>query len=127
MKRAFTMLIMIAGSAACAHASTVPYPSCDLPVQHAVSGERVSTDPGANQEHLQIRADVLEGDINAARAAGGMSETHTKELVEKLRTVREESADFARQQGFVSAGERASYERQLDAIAAALCGDRLVR
>ncbi len=110
---------LITGS--CVQASDPAFPSCDIEMQRAVTGQLTSSDAGFNQEHLQIRADFLEADIETARTASILTDAEAAKALEDIRAIGKESDGFAQEQGFVSAGERASYDRQMDAIAATFC------
>lgn len=121
MKFLPALMLAVTATAACAQTPAADYPSCDLPVQRDLTGTLPATDPGANQQHLQIRANILEADIGTARKARYLSEQDAAAAFASVQTVRRDAESFAEAQGFVSAAERASYDRQLDAVATTLC------
>lgn len=73
-------------------------------------------DSRANENHLSLRANVIEAEMGNARKGGAMTPATVQANLARLARVREEAAVYQRKQGFVSAAERASYDRELDAI-----------
>ncbi|WP_293977617.1 hypothetical protein [Sphingomonas sp.] len=79
------------------------------------------------QPHAAHRADTLQIKLNdrakaihekliAIRKAGRVSPAEAAAMTSKLAWVRADSAKYVKQQGFLSAGESASYNRALDEI-----------
>ena len=113
---------LMAGLAASgAQAAPSDYPSCDLAAQRAVEGEIGGTVTDPRQAHISVRANVLQADIGTARKARALSQRQAKHLWKRVDEVRKDSDAFTRQQGFLSAAERASYDRELDAVAGEIC------
>lgn len=118
-----TVLITALALAATGAGTRIPardYPSCDLRAQHALVGV-----PGGSirdrQAHVALRANILQADIGNARKARRLTQQQADTLWQRVERVRHGSDGFTRQQGFLSAGERASYDRALDAVATRLC------
>ncbi|MET0249672.1 MAG: hypothetical protein ABW164_08080 [Sphingobium sp.] len=65
---------------------------------------------------LIMRIDAAEAKVKVAHKAGGLSATKAGQLRKQLAKIRVEAAGCAKQQGFLSAGESASYHRMLDDI-----------
>lgn len=128
MKHVVTALILLAaGAAPITRAATVPadYPSCRLDEQRAVQGDVGGAIADPLQAHVSVRVNVLQADIGNARKARRLSQKQADALWKKADRVRRDTDGFVKQQGFLSAAERASYDRELDAIAATVCGIKL--
>lgn len=97
------------------------YPSCDIPAQEALTppGEDPASDP--RQAHITQRIAILQADIGTLRKARHLSARKAQRLWKRADRIRTESARFVEQQGFLSAAERASYDRELDSIAGDAC------
>lgn len=65
---------------------------------------------------LEARTNVLVADLLAAQQAGRVSPTEGAEIRQKLSGVQADSGRYVREQGFLSAGESASYNRALDEV-----------
>ena len=125
MKHIFTAMIILAAVAApMTQAAPGPadYPSCNLDEQRAVKGDvgGAITDP--LQAHISVRIDVLQADIGNARKARRLSQRQADALWKRADRVRHDTDHFVKRQGFLSAAERASYDRELDGIASTVCG-----
>ncbi|MBD8577491.1 hypothetical protein IFR09_12465 [Pseudomonas syringae] len=96
-------------------------PSCNLPAQRALQGQvdEHVTDPG--QAHIYVRADALVGDINALHLDRQLTEQQASKLLGRVNDVRAQTDGFVKEQGFLSAAERASFDREFDAVAKDLC------
>ncbi|WP_241523790.1 hypothetical protein [Chimaeribacter coloradensis] len=97
------------------------YPSCDLKTQRAIQGETGGSVTDPRQAHLSVRANILQADISTARKARRLSQPQADSLWQRVAQVRRDAGRFVKAQGFLSAGERASYDRELDAVASAVC------
>lgn len=127
MKHAFAALILLAaGTVPVSHAAPAPapadYPSCRLDEQRAVPGEVGGAIKDPLQAHISVRINVLQADIGNARKARRLSQRQADALWKRADRVRRDTDRFVRQQGFLSAAERASYDRELDGIASTVCG-----
>jgi len=100
---------------------SIDLPSCDVQGQHAVVGEiggQIS-DPG--QAHISVRANILSTDIGTLRKARKITQVEANRMIKHIVTIRNQTDRFVNQQGFLSAAERASFDREFDAIAMKLC------
>jgi hypothetical protein len=116
--------IVLAFGLSSAHAqepSANAYPSCNLAEQRSLAGDLSGTirDPG--QAHISMRANILQADISTARKARRVSQPTADQLWKEVQRVRADADVFTRKQGFLSAAERATYDRQLDTVAARIC------
>lgn len=73
------------------------------------------------QAHISVRSNILQADIGSARKARYLSQRDADRLWHRVDHIRSDTDRFVRQQGFLSAAERASYDRELDEVAAELC------
>ncbi|MEN4646929.1 hypothetical protein ABEG74_22015 [Pantoea agglomerans] len=113
-------LLLAAGHATAASSFTQEWPSCDIKAQHDVKGETGSIkDP--LQAHISVRINVLQADIGNARKARHLTEAQSEQLWQQAGRVRKDADGYVKQQGFLSAAERASYDRELDDVAGRLC------
>ncbi|MEH3022603.1 MAG: hypothetical protein PGN19_07700 [Pseudomonas oryzihabitans] len=96
-------------------------PSCDLEQQRALPGELGGSISDPRQAHVSMRANVLQADVSTARKARRISQEQATAFSEHISQVRDQSDTLIRQQGFLSAAERASFDRAFDGIAEQLC------
>ncbi|KTT30178.1 hypothetical protein NS201_14495 [Pseudomonas oryzihabitans] len=96
-------------------------PSCDLAQQRALPGELGGSITDPLQAHISMRANVLQADVSTARIARRISQQQANQFSERIAQVRQRSDDFVKQQGFLSAAERASFDREFDGIAEQIC------
>ncbi|MGU3389260.1 hypothetical protein [Sphingomonas sp. M1A8_2b] len=104
-----------------AHAPQSQYPSCDLTAQHALKSPTGGSITDARQAHISMRANILEADLGTARKARRLTQSETERLFKRVENVRHATNRFVKKQGFLSAAERASYDRELDAVAMRIC------
>ena len=97
------------------------YPSCDLTQQRALKGPVGGTIRDPRQAHIAMRADILQADIGTARKAHRLSQNEAQSLWNAVARVRHDATRFVAKQGFLSAGETASYDRGLDGVAMRVC------
>ncbi len=118
-----TMFVVLVASATGAVAQTPrqDYPSCNRTEQHAVAGQLGGSIKDPRQAHISVRANILQADIGTARKARRISERQAAQLWQRVDKVRRATDRFVAKQGFLSAAERASYDRELDAIALQIC------
>lgn len=118
-----TMFVLLVASATGAVAQTPrqDYPSCNRTAQHAVAGHLGGSIKDPRQAHISVRANILQADIGTARKVRRISERQAAQLWQRVDKVRRATDRFVAKQGFLSAAERASYDRELDAIALQIC------
>ncbi|WP_158150066.1 hypothetical protein [Pantoea agglomerans] len=110
------MLTSVQAAADVTHDKT--YPSCDVQAQRSVKGETGDRVTDPLEAYIFLRVNILQADISTARKARRLRLTL---LWRRAVKVRSDAAQFVKQQGFLSAAERASYERELDKLAGKLC------
>lgn len=100
------------------------YPSCDLQTQRDVKGETRGSITDPLEAHISVRVNVLQADISTARKARRLTQAQAQAdmLWQHSSRVRNDTMQFIKQQGFLSAAERTSYDRELDELASKLCG-----
>ncbi|KTC20529.1 MULTISPECIES: hypothetical protein [Pseudomonas] len=94
---------------------------CNLVEQRALEGRTGGSITDRNEAHISTRASVLQADIGSLYRAGHLPQKQADKLYNQIEKIRSDSAGFVKTQGFLSAGERASYDRELDAIAGSIC------
>lgn len=114
-------LLLAAGHATAASSFTREWPSCDIKAQHDVKGETGGSIKDPLQAHISVRINVLQADIGSARKARHLTEAQSEQLWQQAGRVRKDADGYVKQQGFLSAAERASYDRELDDVAGRLC------
>lgn len=121
MKRLSAIFLATMALSAMAVERQPDLPSCDLAAQRALSGQTGGdiVDPGL--AHISLRANILEADVGTSRKARTLSQRTADRLFQRIEMVRSDSIGFVRQQGFLSAAERASYDREFNAIARRIC------
>ena len=121
MKFLTAVLLASLSSAALAAQPALDLPSCDLAGQRALPGEIGGSVKDAGQAHISERANVLVADIGTSRKARHITQDQAEKLTKRIESVRSQTEGFVKEQGFLSAGERASFDREFDAIAQKLC------
>lgn len=96
-------------------------PSCDLAQQRRLRAPTGGTIRDTRQAHLAMRANILQADIGNARKARRLSQAEAQKLWQSVERVRRDADGFVAKQGFLSAGEVASYDRALDLVAMRVC------
>ncbi len=128
MKALFPLLLLPLALGACTkeqgHPDDLGLPSCNLEQQRALPGELGGSITDPRQAHISMRAKVLQADVSTARIARRIGQQQANQFSERIAQVRQRSADFVEQQGFLSAAERASFDREFDAIAEQICQPR---
>ncbi|MEE4819342.1 hypothetical protein V2K62_16300 [Pseudomonas alliivorans] len=94
---------------------------CNLVEQRALEGRTGGTITDRNEAHISTRASVLQADIGSLYRAGHLTQKQADPLYIRIEKIRSDSAGFVKTQSFLSAAERASYDRELDAIAGSMC------
>ncbi len=107
------------GAVAGEHAEALP--SCNLPQQQEVVGQPGGEISDPRQAHVFMRANILQADIGSARKARRITQDQADQLWQRVEHVRGETLVFAKRQGFLSAAQRASHDREFDAIARQIC------
>jgi hypothetical protein len=69
-----------------------------------------------------MRVQVLQADIGNARKARLIEQAQADTLWQRAQQIHTQADAFVDEQGFLSAAERASFDRELDEIAGAICG-----
>jgi hypothetical protein len=121
------MKVLIAAALACtaaaaqAQAPAQEYPSCDLTSQRALKGIVGGSITDPRQAHISGRANILEADLSTARKARHLNQAMSGQLYSRVQVVRAGADRYTQQQGFLSAGELASYDRALDTVATEMC------
>ncbi|KND59122.1 hypothetical protein BVER_02594c [Candidatus Burkholderia verschuerenii] len=113
--------LLLMAASAIASPPTAEYPSCQIKAQHAVTGETGDAITDVRQAHIRDRANILQADIGTARKTRRLSQAQADSLWKRVDRVRHEADDFVVKQGFLSAAERAGYDRELDEVALQLC------
>ncbi|MDR6235317.1 hypothetical protein [Pseudomonas oryzihabitans] len=125
MKSLIPLLLLPLALGACTKEQGRPndlgLPSCDLAQQRALPGELGGSITDPLQAHISMRANVLQADVSTARIARRISQQQANQFSERIAQVRQRSYDFVKQQGFLSAAERASFDREFDGIAEQIC------
>jgi hypothetical protein len=122
--KALTFAILAAACSAsplCAQLPKRDYPSCDLAQQHRLRAPTGGTIRDSRQAHIAMRADILQADIGNARKARRLSQGEAQRLWQRVAQIRRDADGFVVKQGFLSAGETASYDRALDMVAVRVC------
>lgn len=103
-------------------ALTAPgYPGCNIKEQHLIKGEVGGSVTDPLQAHISVRSNILQADISTARKARVLTQARADKLWQRVEVVRNDADNLVKKQGFLSAGERASYDRELDDVAKTLC------
>ncbi len=122
--KAFILPIMLATLAAVplpAQSLRQDYPSCDLTQQRALKAPTGGTIRDPRQAHIAMRANILQADISTARKARRLSQAEAQTLWNMVAGIHRDANRFVAKQGFLSAGETASYDRALDGVAMRVC------
>lgn len=118
MKYLIPLVFALTATAAEARSWQDDYPSCNVTQQrHLRTGSGKTT----MQDHVSMRANILQSDIGTAGKARPITKEQSQRLWNRVDVIRRASDRLVARQGFLSAAERASYDRQLDAIALQLC------
>lgn len=122
--KAFILPIMLATLAAVplpAQSLRQDYPSCDLTQQRALKAPTGGTIRDPRQAHIAMRTNILQADISTARKARRLSQAEAQTLWNMVARIHRDANRFVAKQGFLSAGETASYDRALDGVAMRVC------
>lgn len=68
-----------------------------------------------------MRANIVQADIGTARKARRLTQRQAQALWQEVARIRRDTNRFVAKQGFLSAGETASYDRALDMVAMRIC------
>lgn len=116
-----TLLATMATLPVSAQSMRRDYPSCDMVEQHRLRAPTGGAIRDSRQAHIAMRANILQADIGNARKARRLSQAEAQALWQRVERVRGDTNRFVAKQGFLSAGETASYDRALDMVAARVC------
>ena len=120
MKTLILSLLMIPFLSDAALTATT-YPSCNIKEQRLVKSETEGSVSDPLQAHISVRSNILQADISTARKARVLTQSRADKLWQRVEVVRRDVDGLVQKQGFLSAGERASYDRELDDVAKILC------
>lgn len=121
MKYKIVALLTALSLNAVAAQKTFELPSCDVQGQRAVAGEVGGQISDIRQAHISVRANVLNADISTTLKARKITEVEAERMFNRIEMIRQQNDRFVEQQGFLSAAEKASFDREFDAIAMQLC------
>jgi hypothetical protein len=121
MKHLLAIFLATLGLSAMAVERQPDLPSCDLASQRVLDGQGAGKNVDPQWAHISLRATILEADIGTSRKARTLSQRTADRLFQRIEMVRSDSLGFIQQQGFLSAAERASSDRELNAIARRIC------
>lgn len=122
MKFLTAIVILLAYSQAAAAVSLMQaYPSCDIEQQNSVKVKTGGSKTDLHASHISLRINVLQADISTARKARRLTQSQADMLWQHANRIRNDAARYVKKQGFLSAAERASYDREFDEIATKLC------
>ena len=96
-------------------------PSCNIKAQRELVGETGGKITDPRQAHISVRANILSADIGTTRKARKITQTQADQMIERVAAIRRQTDQFVQQQGFLSAAENASFDREFDSIALQLC------
>jgi len=91
-----------------------------VPAMAAPTQKHTTRKADALQAKLTARTNAVDAKLTEASKAGRVSAADATGMKKKLAWIRKDSAKYAKQQGFLSAGESASYNRTLDEVEAKL-------
>ena len=100
---------------------TLDLPSCDIQGQLALIGETGGKISDLSQAHISVRANVLSADISTTREVRRITQGQAERMLKRVEAIRQQNDYLVEQQGFLSAAEKASFDRDFDAIALQLC------
>ncbi|MBB6132656.1 hypothetical protein HD842_000767 [Massilia aurea] len=95
--------------------------SCSLLKQKAFANQANVKPEKMGQSYILARIDFLQKDLKIVRNYKNVSKKKTNKLGNLIEKSYSETIKLVREKGFLSAGERASYDRELDIIANDLC------
>ena len=121
MKVWLAVLLLSVSATALAAEQGLGLPSCRLAEQRALPGELGGSISDPRQAHVSMRANVLLADVSTAHKARQISQKQATAFSEKIAAVRQRTDALVKQQGFLSAAERASFDREFDDIAKQIC------
>ncbi|WP_322965244.1 hypothetical protein [Sphingomonas fuzhouensis] len=116
-----TMLATLAAAPLSAQPMRRDYPSCNLAQQRAIKGQVGGINRDPRQAHISMRANILQADIGNARTARRLTQREAQKLWNDVARIHRDANRFVAKQGFLSAGETASYDRALDMVAMRVC------
>ncbi|MBD8613446.1 hypothetical protein IFT69_06935 [Pseudomonas putida] len=96
-------------------------PSCNIKAQRELVGETGGKITDPRQAHISVRANILSADIGTTRKARKITQAEADRMIERIATIRHQTDQFVQQQGFLSAAENASFDREFDSLAMQLC------
>jgi len=98
-----------------------PLSSCHVAEQRVLADQTGGNVTDVGQAHIAARADVLIEDINSLRMSRKISKAAADKMTQRVKEIRLQGDKFVAQQGFLSAGEKASFDREFDGMAGRIC------
>ena len=114
-----SLLVLSLNASAAQQSSDLP--SCNIKAQRELMGETGGKITDPRQAHISVRANILSADIGTTRKARKITQTQADQMIERVAAIRRQTDQFVQQQGFLSAAENASFDREFDSIALQLC------
>jgi len=124
MKNVVCSLFMIAFISFSSGVMAMDLPSCTVPGPNELLGSVGGTVKDPREAHILTRVNILQADLSTARKARQISASKADELWKRGEKIRHNVAGYVKDQGFLSAGERASYDRELNVMLKTLCDKR---
>lgn len=106
---------------------SIDLPRCDVQSQREVVGEAGGQISDPRQAYISVRANILNADIGSSRKARYMTSVEADRMIKCVDAIRSQTNRFVKLQGFSSAAEKTSFDRELDAIAMQLCREKKER
>lgn len=121
MKKTLVLLSFMLCAGVQAAPSLKTYSSCKMSAQNAAELKASGPTTDALHNHILLRVETLTNDIREADRLHTVSASVAGGLIERIEAVKSSAARDVKNQGFLSAAERASYDRELNAVAAEFC------
>ncbi|WP_313739989.1 hypothetical protein [Pseudomonas sp.] len=121
MKKTLVLLSFMLCASAQAAQLLKDYPSCTTSAQEANHLKATGPTEDPLHNHILARVEALSDDLRSAKRTRTVSASDASALIDRIEAVRASADRDVKGQGFLSAGERASYDRELNAVALAFC------
>lgn len=115
------LIMLVSGQTMAGSISTQAYPSCDLLAERSVKTETGGKIRDPLEAYISLRVNVLLADISKARKTRQLTQAQADSLWQHASRVRNDARRFVEQQGFLSAAEHASYDRELGELISKFC------
>jgi hypothetical protein len=97
------------------------WPTCNISEQPGIRADNSGSGSDPLLSHISLRVNVIQVDAGTAQKAGKLSESQKEMIWHHADRIRADATRYAHEQGFLSAAERASFDRELDEVAGRLC------